>query len=98
MLKLPQRSIIHGPLTREEADLTVGDIALDEGCDWEKISLTLPMKIRMEIQAMPRSRIANKEDYLIWAASSIGKFNLNSAYLLACDQENHPIPFNGKWI
>ena len=29
----PLRSIIHGPLTKGEADLTIGDIALGEG--WE---------------------------------------------------------------
>ena len=92
----PLRSIIHGPLTRGEADLTIGDIALGEGWEWEEISLTLPMKIRMEIQVMPQARIANKEDCLIWATSSNGKFNLNSAYLLVCDQEDHPISFNGK--
>ena len=47
------RSINHCPLTRGEADLTTGDIAQGEGWEWEEISLTLPMKIRMEIQAMP---------------------------------------------
>lgn len=58
--------------------------------------MVLPTKICLEIQAMPRSHVANEEDRLIWDASSNGKFNLNSAYTLANGEA--PQSFNGKWI
>lgn len=47
---------------------------------------------------MPCARIANEEDCLIWAATSNGEFNLNNAYLLACELKDSSNSFNGKWI
>ena len=91
----PLRSIIHGPLTREEDEIKVRDIALLDGWDWEKLSMVLPTKICLEIQAMPRSHVANEDDRIIWDASFNGEFNLNSAYTLANGEA--PQFFNGKW-
>ena len=60
--------------------------------------MVIPLAIELEIQAMPRACVADEEDRLIWAATSNGVFNLNSAYLLASNQIDHQISFNGKWI
>lgn len=90
------RSIIHGPLTREEDEINVRDIALLDGWDYEKLSMVLPTKICLEIQAMTRSHLANEEDRIIWDASSNGEFNLNSAYTFANGEA--PQSFNSKWI
>ena len=87
---------MHGPLTREEDDLRIRDLASVNGWDWEKISMVLPANVCREIQAMPRACIINEEDKLIWAASPNGDFNLNGAYTLA-NGEGHQY-FNGKWI
>lgn len=51
----------------------------------------LPIKVRTEIQAMPRAHIANEEDCLIWVATSNLEFNLNSAYLLAWQHRNRVV-------
>ena len=74
------RSLMHGPLTREEDDLKVRDLASVNGWNWEKISMVLPANVCREIQAMPQACVVNEEDKLIWAASPNGDFNLNSAY------------------
>ena len=66
-----------------EDEIKVRGIALLDGWDWEKLSMVLPTKICLEIQAMPRSHVANEDDRIIWDASSNGEFNLNSAYTLA---------------
>lgn len=90
------RSLMHGPLIREEDDLKVRDLASVNGWDWEKISMVLPANVCKEIQVMPRACVVNEEDKLIWVASPNGDFNLNSAYSLA-NGEGHQ-RFNGKWI
>ena len=51
--------------------------------------MVIPLAIELEIQAMPRACVADEEDRLIWAATSNGVFNLNSAYLLASNQIDH---------
>ena len=96
--KGPFKGITNGLLMRGEDDLNIRDVALTNGWEWRKISIILPTDIQKEIQAMPRSWVANEEDCLIWAASSNGNFNLNSAYLLADQLDNSVSTFNGKWI
>lgn len=92
----PLRSIIHGPLTRKEKEIKVKDLASLKGWDWGKLSLILPPKICLEIQAMPHSHFANEEDRIIWNVTANGNFNLNSAYILANGEATQF--FNGKWI
>ncbi|KAK9988335.1 hypothetical protein SO802_028574 [Lithocarpus litseifolius] len=92
----PLRSIIYGPLTREEEEIKVKDLASIDGWNWGKLSLILPPKIFLEIQAMPRSHFANEEDRIISNATANGNFNLSSAYILANGEA--PQFFDGKWI
>ncbi|KAK9997320.1 hypothetical protein SO802_022006 [Lithocarpus litseifolius] len=92
----PLRSIIHDPLTREEEEIKVKDLASIDGWNWGKLSLILPPKICLEIQVMPRSHFANEEDRIIWNATANGNFNLSSAYILANGEA--PQFFDGKWI
>ncbi|KAF3957869.1 hypothetical protein CMV_017158 [Castanea mollissima] len=87
---------MHGPLTREEEDLKIRDLASVNGWNWEKISMVLLANVCREIQAMPRACVVNEEDKLIWVASPNGDFNLNSAYSLANGEDHHL--FNDKWI
>ena len=94
----PLRAIVQGPVTRGEDDIKVKDLVLDLGWDWGKISITLPSQIVMEIRAMPHSCIASTEDRLIWAITSNGQFNLNSAYLLTIQQPETHHFFNGIWV
>ncbi|KAL4595862.1 hypothetical protein ACB092_12G122900 [Castanea dentata] len=94
----PLRAIVQGPLTRGEEDIKVKDIVSDLGWDWRKISIILPSQIVMEIRAMPHSCVASSEDWLIWAATSNGQFNLSSAYLLSIQQLEPHQYFNGNWI
>ena len=89
---------MNGTLMRGEDDMNIRDVASANGWEWRKISMVLPTGIQKEIQAMPRSWVANEEDRLIWATSSNGNFNLNSAYLLANQLDNYVSTFNGKWI
>ena len=92
----PFRSTIHGPLTREEKEIKVKDLASLDGWDWGKLSLIIPPKIFLEIQAMPHSHFANEEDRIIWNTTTNGNFNLSFAYILANGEA--PQFFNGKWI
>lgn len=92
------KNFIYGPLFKGEEDLSVGDVASATWWDWKRISMILPPKVYLEIQAMPRACVANEEDRLIWVASSNGNFNLNSAYLLVVQSENSVAAFNRKWI
>ena len=94
--KGPLRSIIHGPLRRVEEEYKVGDIVTESGWDWEKISLILPNDVVKEIRAMLHARVASEEDRIIWAATSNGQFNLNSAYLLATQSPDSLQPFKGN--
>ena len=88
----------YGPLTREEEELRVGDIASEFGWNWCKISMELPTKTYMEIKAMPHSRVSEEKDKLIWDATSNGEFNLASAYKIASNQVDFVPAFNGCWI
>ena len=93
----PLRNLLHGPLTREEEELRIDDVATESGWNWCKISMVLPAEIYMEIKAMPYSRVSDEKDKLIWAATSNGEFNLTSAYKLATIQSDFVPPFNGRW-
>lgn len=46
------RSIIHGPFMLGENRLRVKDVALDKGWDWSKISMEIPLPIKLETKAI----------------------------------------------
>lgn len=78
------RSLIQGPLNRDEKKLTVRQYLVHEGDRRNYIiSFKLPDRLFKAIQATPLSIDQNAEDLLHWAHSKNGFFSLKSAYLLA---------------
>ena len=80
----PLRSIIHEPLTREEANLTMANIK-DQGSNWYQniLLFDLPNDMCRIIQAIPFSLDSNSENSSCWAYSKDGSFSLQSAYMIA---------------
>lgn len=76
--------------------LRVKDILVDGSWDWTKISMELPMNLKMKIQATPSAMFAPTEDKLSWSPNPRGVFDLKSAYCLATN--NEPCQFDGEWI
>lgn len=78
------RSLIQGPLNRDEKKLTVRQYLVHEADRRNYIiSFELPDRLFKAIQATPLSIDQNAEDLLHWAHSKNGFFSLKSAYLLA---------------
>ena len=77
------RSLIQGPLSREEEQLTVKQ-SFEQNGEWNprKISFELPDQINNTIRATPLSYNLNAEDSLTWAFSKDGLFSHKSTYLL----------------
>ena len=78
------RSLIQGPLSREEEQLTVQQ-SFEPNGEWNprKISFELLHQISNTIRATSLSYNLNAKDSLIWAFSKDGLFSHKSAYLLA---------------
>ena len=79
---------MQGPLNRDEGILKIKDVISANGWNWDKISLELPSRIKMEIQATPYAVAARSEDRLAWSNNSHGKFDWKSAYNLATQVMN----------
>lgn len=72
------------------------DILVYGSWDWTKVSMELPVNLKMKIQATPYAMLAPTEDKLSWSLNPRGIFDLKSAYSLASD--NEPYQFDGEWI
>ena len=93
----PIRNLVQRPLNRDEGILKIKDVISANGWNWDKISLELPSRIKMEIQATPYAVAARSEDRLAWSNNSHGKFDWKSAYILATpSDECHE--FKRHWI
>ena len=70
------RSLIAGPLTEAEFNLSVADIHPLMG-EWhlDKISFVFPEFILLEMLAIPFSLNPSADDVIIWAFSSSGNFS-----------------------
>ena len=77
--------------------MKVKEVISTNGWNWSKISIELPLSIKLEIQATPYVLAARCEDRLSRAANSHGNFDLRSAYKLAT-VENNNYEFRGQWI
>lgn len=76
------RSMVEGPLTPREANLTIGEIFQDGEWNWDIISFELPRQIKDEICAIPMQLYGEKKDALMWKFSQDGEFNMALAYAL----------------
>lgn len=92
------RSMVEGPLTPREANLTIGEIFQDGEWNWDIISFELPRQIKDEICAIPMQLYGEKKDALMWKFSQDGEFNMALAYALTNPQETNPQPFMGNWV
>jgi hypothetical protein len=95
------RSLIAGPLTEAEFNLSIADVHPLMG-EWhlDKISFVLSESILLEILAIPFSLNPSADDVIIWAFSSSGNFSLQSAYLLAkgLDPLEPTSMYESSWI
>ncbi|KAK7840309.1 hypothetical protein CFP56_016815, partial [Quercus suber] len=73
------RSLVHGPLQREEEYLRIKDMVSTAGWDWSKCSFPIPRHILMDIKAAPIPRLANIEDRMAWISSPNGDFDSKDA-------------------
>ena len=90
------RSMIHGPLNRNEELLKVSEL-WDISGNWclDRISFHLPTLIKDLIHATPKPHTPLHDDATYWFPSPNGEFSTKSAYHLACGL-NSAAP-NGKW-
>lgn len=80
----PLRNIIHGPLSKEAANLKIKDVVNNTSrWDWSSIQMTFLEEIFRDIKATPIPFSIRLEDRLAWKYSAKGDFDLKSAYMLA---------------
>lgn len=79
-VKDPIRSLIEGPLIREEEHLKVKDVISGDGWNWTRVSMEIPDRIVQKTKATPFSLTTRGKDRLAWKASNNGDFELKSAY------------------
>ena len=56
------RSLLTGPLNKDEDHLLIRDVVNSHGWCWEKFSFVIPKKLVMEIKAIPTPLYANNMD------------------------------------
>ena len=93
----PIQNLVQGPLNKDEGMLKIKDVISANGWNWDKISLELPLRIKMEVQATPYALAARSEDRLAWSNNSHRKFDLKSAHKLATSSDECQ-DFKGHWI
>ena len=82
----PLRSLIQGPLARDEEVLIVQQCHSNSiGWNLQNLSFELPGELIEALKATPFSNNPNTKDSLAWAFSKNGLFSCKSAYLLARD-------------
>ena len=82
------RSIIQGSFTQGEDRLRVRDVASDRGWDWSKISMDIPLPIKLETQAIPYATTTSRPNKLAWANNPQGVFYFKSAYDIAIGSDH----------
>lgn len=93
----PLKSLVQGLLNRDEENLKVKEVLVNNAWNWDKISFDLPLSIKLEVQATPFAIAVRREDRLDWKTNSHGKFDLSSAYKLATPNDGEQV-FRGHWI
>lgn len=86
----PLRSLIVGPLNKEEKALLLKDFIQHNHWNWGSISFVIPPNLLMKIKVTPTPLFADGKDRISWASSPSGEFKLKEAYRLACLGEDTP--------
>lgn len=90
------RSLISGPLTREDTSLRVSNILRANGAwDLTQMSVEPPLEIREMIESTPTRIVSRNGDTKAWKFSSSGSFKTRSAYELVCGRD--PVRKDSKW-
>ena len=74
------RSLISGPLNRDEENIRLKDVVGYFGWNLDQVSFSFPTPILLEIKETPLSFSCRGDDRLTWHLSSNGEFNLKEAY------------------
>ncbi|OMO88470.1 reverse transcriptase [Corchorus capsularis] len=85
---VPLREIIHGPFNRNEENIKVSScVNLDGTWNFDCVSFVLPDFIIDKIHAIPYCLQNPREDTFTWNLSSNGEFSLDTAYILAANDD-----------
>ena len=60
----PLKSLVQGLLNRDEENLKVKEVLMNNAWNWDKISFDLPLSIKLEVQATPFAIAVRREDRL----------------------------------
>ena len=86
------RSMLVGPLNKDEDHLQLKDVANLHGWKWDKLSFVIPKPLAPDIKATPIPLSAARIDHISWSSSPSVEFDLKEAYKLSCALEGHPFP------
>lgn len=92
------RSMIEGPLWRDEEYCLVRDMRNEGNWDFSRCSFDFPNKLTLLLKAITFPTNHWGEDKIVWASSLPGDFEQKSAYAIARGDCNSSHSFNGKWI
>lgn len=96
MLEL--RSMIEGPLWRDEEYCLVKDMRNEGNWDFSRCSFDFPNKLTLLLKDVPFPTNHWGEDKIVWASSPSGDFEQKSAYAIARGDYDSSNSFDGKWI
>ena len=83
------RSLISGPLNKNEENLKLKDVVGYVGWNLENVSFFFPKSILLELKATPLSFSCQDVDRLTWHFFSNGVFDLKGAYQLAVNKDEN---------
>ena len=94
------RSLIRGPLNKDDDRLLIMDVAKPHGWCWEIFSFVIPKMLAMKIKATLTPLYANNMDRIAWVSSPSGDFNLKKAYRLASESKERNLCGNPSagWV
>ncbi|KAF7840958.1 reverse transcriptase [Senna tora] len=100
----PIRSLIQGPLNKNDHSLSVNNVARDLGVwNWDCLSFDLPCCIKRKIQAVACCKDRDDCDSSYWKLTPSGNFTLKTAYELLCgsrvaDSSRVALNVDMRWI
>ncbi|KAL0005366.1 hypothetical protein SO802_012927 [Lithocarpus litseifolius] len=92
------RSLIEGPLRREEDKWMVRDVRVGERWDFSRFSFVFPDKILRLLRAVPFPSSHWCEDKVVWGYSPSGEFDQKTAYAIARGDSGLAAKFEGEWV